>query len=74
MEYWSVERKDIKPFVITPTRHYSNTLKLIEIKALTMDYLLLGYRSEKFKSTAVSFQTKIKWQQNTPKSSNRIKL
>jgi len=32
MEYWSVEKKDINPFVITPTLHYTNTLtlKLIE--------------------------------------------
>jgi len=33
MEYWGVEKKDINPFVITPTLQYSNTLKLIEIKS-----------------------------------------
>jgi hypothetical protein len=32
MEYWSVEKKDINPFVITPTLQYSNTPKLIEIE------------------------------------------
>jgi hypothetical protein len=33
MEYWSVEKKDINPFVITPTLQYSNTLKLIKIES-----------------------------------------
>jgi len=33
MEYWSVEKKDINPFVITPILQYSNTLKLIEIES-----------------------------------------
>ena len=30
MEYWSVEKRDINPFVITPTLQYSNNPKLIE--------------------------------------------
>jgi len=47
MEYWSVEKKDVNPFVITPTLQYSNTLKLIEIESPTIDYLLLGYTSKK---------------------------
>jgi hypothetical protein len=33
MEYWSVEKNDINPFVITPTLHYSNTPKLIGIES-----------------------------------------
>jgi hypothetical protein len=33
MEYWSVEKKDIKPFVITPTLQYSNTPKVNEIES-----------------------------------------
>jgi len=35
MERWStgVLKKDINPFVITPTLQYSNTPKLIEIKS-----------------------------------------
>jgi len=33
MEYWSVEKKDINPFVITPILQYSNTPKLIEIES-----------------------------------------
>jgi len=32
MEYWSIEKKDIKPLAITPSLHYSNTPKLIENK------------------------------------------
>jgi hypothetical protein len=31
MEYWSIEKKDIKPLAITPTRQYSNAPKLNEI-------------------------------------------
>jgi hypothetical protein len=31
-EYWSVEKKDINPFVITPMLQYSNTPKLIRIE------------------------------------------
>jgi hypothetical protein len=31
MEYWSVEKKDIKPLAITPTLQYSNAPKLIDI-------------------------------------------
>jgi len=31
LEYWSVEKKDVNPFVITPTLQYSNTPKLIII-------------------------------------------
>jgi hypothetical protein len=30
MEYWSIEKKDIKPLAITPTLHYSNAPELIE--------------------------------------------
>ena len=33
MEYWSVEKRDINPFVITPTLQYSNSPKLIEIES-----------------------------------------
>jgi hypothetical protein len=33
MEYWSVEKKDIKPFFIAPTLHYSNTPRLFEIES-----------------------------------------
>jgi hypothetical protein len=33
LEYWSVEKKDINPFVITPILQYPNTLKLIEIES-----------------------------------------
>jgi hypothetical protein len=33
MEYWGVEKKDINPFVITPTLQYSNALKLKEIES-----------------------------------------
>ena len=33
MAHWSVKKKDINPFVITPTLHYSNTPKLIEIES-----------------------------------------
>jgi hypothetical protein len=33
MEYWSVGKKDINPFVITPILQYSNTPKLIEIES-----------------------------------------
>jgi hypothetical protein len=32
MEYWSVEKKDIKPFLITPTLQYSNTPKVNEFE------------------------------------------
>jgi hypothetical protein len=30
MEYWSVEKKDINPFVFSPVLQYSNTPKLNE--------------------------------------------
>jgi len=33
MKYWSVEKKDINPFFITPILHHSNTPKLIEIES-----------------------------------------
>jgi hypothetical protein len=33
MEYWSVEKKDINPFVITPILQYSNSTKLVEIES-----------------------------------------
>jgi hypothetical protein len=33
MEYWSVEKKDINPFVITPILHDSNTPILYEIES-----------------------------------------
>ena len=33
MEYWSVEKKDIYPFVITPILQYSNIPKLSEIES-----------------------------------------
>ena len=45
MEYWSVEKKGINPFGITPILQYSNIPKLINLKATTMDYPLLAYRS-----------------------------
>ena len=32
MEYWSIEKKDIKPLANTPTIQYSITPKLIKIK------------------------------------------
>jgi hypothetical protein len=43
MEYWSVEKKDITPLVITPTLQYSNTPKLIEIASYHdgLPYLVL---------------------------------
>ncbi len=31
LEYWSIEKKDIKPLAITSTLHYSNAPELIEI-------------------------------------------
>jgi hypothetical protein len=31
MEYWSIEKKDIKPLAITPILQYSNASELIEI-------------------------------------------
>jgi len=33
MEYWSVEKKDVNPFVITPTLQYSNIPELMKIKS-----------------------------------------
>jgi hypothetical protein len=33
MEYWSVEKKNINPFVITPIFHYSNTPKSIKMES-----------------------------------------
>ena len=33
MEYWSVEKKDINPFVITPILQYSYSPKLVEIES-----------------------------------------
>ena len=32
LEYWSIEKNDIKPLAITPTFQYSNTPNLIEIQ------------------------------------------
>jgi hypothetical protein len=32
MEYWSIEKKNIKPLTITPTLQHSSTPKLIEIE------------------------------------------
>jgi hypothetical protein len=46
MEYWSVEKKDIKPFFITPALHYSNTPKLFEIESSHGGSSFLGYRLE----------------------------
>jgi hypothetical protein len=34
MEYWSIEKEDIKPSAITPILQYSITPKFIEIKIL----------------------------------------
>jgi hypothetical protein len=48
MEYWSVEKKDIKPYVITPIFQYSNTPKLIEIECYHDGLPSLGYRSVDF--------------------------
>ncbi len=45
MDYWSVEKKDINPFVIAPTLQYSNTPILIEIESYHDAYLLFAYRS-----------------------------
>jgi len=33
MEYWSVEKKDINPFVINPILQYSKTPKVVEIES-----------------------------------------
>jgi len=33
MEYWSVEKKDISPFVTAPILQYSKNPKLIEIES-----------------------------------------
>ena len=46
MEYWSVEKKDVNPFVITPTLQYSNPPKLIEIESYQDGLPSFGYRSE----------------------------
>ena len=32
LEYWSIEKKDIKPSAITPIRRHSHIPKLYEIK------------------------------------------
>jgi hypothetical protein len=45
MEYWSVEKKGINFFVITPILQYSNTLKLIEIESYHDGLPSFGYRS-----------------------------
>jgi hypothetical protein len=45
MEYWSVEKKDINPFVSTPILQYSNTPKLVEIESYYGGLPFLGYRS-----------------------------
>ena len=40
MEYWSVEKKDLHPFVITPIlRNY------LKLKVTMTDYLHLAYKS-----------------------------
>ena len=33
MEYWSVEKDDISPLVITPTLQHTNALKFIDIES-----------------------------------------
>ena len=38
-EYWSVKKRH------QTFRHYSDTPNLMELRATTIDYLLLGYRS-----------------------------
>jgi len=45
MEYCSIDKKDINPLAITPTLHYSNTPKLIEIETSHDGLLSFGYRS-----------------------------
>jgi hypothetical protein len=46
LEYWSIEKTDIKPLAITPTLHYSNTPNSIEIQIFQQkDYLVLVYRT-----------------------------
>ena len=46
MEYWSIEKNDVKPLAITPTLHYSNTPNLIEIQIFQQkDYLVLVYKT-----------------------------
>ena len=46
MEYWSIEKNDIKPLAITPTLQCSNTPNLIEIQIFQQkDYLVLVYRT-----------------------------
>jgi hypothetical protein len=42
MEYWSVEKKDVNPLSITPTRQYSNTPKLMEIGSSHDELLSFG--------------------------------
>ena len=32
LEYWSIEKTDIKPLAVTPTLQYSNTPNLFEIR------------------------------------------
>jgi hypothetical protein len=44
MEYWSVEKKHINPFIITPTLQYSNTPKLIKIEGYHDGLPSFGYR------------------------------
>jgi hypothetical protein len=48
MEYWSVEKRDINPFVITPTLQDSNTPKLIKIESYHDGLPSFGNRSVNF--------------------------
>jgi hypothetical protein len=43
-----LKKKDINPFVITPSLQYSNASKLIEIEGSHNGLPLLDYRSEKY--------------------------
>jgi hypothetical protein len=53
MGYWSIEKKDIKPLAITPTLHYSNTPKLIEIAIFNKGYLGFVYRTVKLQGQLI---------------------
>jgi hypothetical protein len=42
MEYWSADKKAIKPFTITPTLQYSDNPKLIQFETSCEEYFFLG--------------------------------
>ena len=60
MEYWSIEKTDIKPLAITPTLHYSNTPNSIEIQIFQQkDYLVLVYRTVYYWAGAMAWRSMI---------------